>query len=119
VLDATADAYREHLQLGFAERLIAAMAAGEAAGGDKRGKQSVALRIVTTEDYPLLDLRVDDHEDPLSELRRLYAKSLERFQPFVACLPSRADPAGIVDRDMIEREVERFHARANAPTGER
>ena len=78
------------------------MAAGEAAGGDKRGKQAAALRIVTTEDYPLLDLRVDDHADPLAELRRLYDVSLERFQPFVACLPSRAHPAGITDRAVIE-----------------
>ena len=93
VVEDTADAYRDHPQLGFAERLLAAMEAGEAAGGDKRGKQAAALRIVTTESYPVLDLRVDDHADPLTELRRLHDKSLERFQPFVACLPSRADPA--------------------------
>jgi uncharacterized Ntn-hydrolase superfamily protein len=110
VLDATAEAYRRHAASEFAERLMAAMEAGEAAGGDKRGKQSIALRIVMTEDYPVLDLRVDDHPQPHAELRRLYAKSLERFQPFVACLPSRRNPAGIVDRDAIEREIERFHA---------
>jgi len=94
------------------------MEAGEAAGGDKRGKQAAALRIVTTEDYPLLDVRVDDHVDPLAELRRLYAVSLERFQPFVSCLPSRARPAGITDRAAIEREIERFQANRmrEAPT---
>ena len=90
---------------------MAALEAGEAAGGDKRGKQGAALRIHTTEDYPFLDLRVDDHEDPLRELRRLYAKSLERFQPFSACLPSRARPAGITDRAVIEAEVARFQTR--------
>jgi uncharacterized Ntn-hydrolase superfamily protein len=95
----------------LAERLIAAMEAGEAAGGDKRGKQAAALRIVTTEAYPQLDLRVDDHVDPLAELRRLYGVSLQRFQAFVSCLPSRARPAGITDRAVIEREVERFRAR--------
>jgi uncharacterized Ntn-hydrolase superfamily protein len=110
VLQHAADAYRDHPHAAFAERLIAAMVAGEAAGGDKRGKQAAALRIVTTEDYPSLDLRVDDHPDPLAELRRLYDVSLERFQPFVACLPSRAHPAGITDRAMIEREIEHFHA---------
>ena len=92
----------------FAERLLAALDAGEAAGGDKRGKQAAALLICTTEDYPFLDLRVDDHEEPLRELRRLYDKSLERFQPFVACLPSRARPAGITDRAVIEDEIARF-----------
>ena len=122
VLEDTARAYRDHAHLAFAERLIAAMAAGEAAGGDKRGKQSAALRIVTTEEYPMLDLRVDDHDDPMSELQRLYDKSLERFQPFVACLPSRARPAGITDRAAIEREIERFNAnrkRETSPASER
>ncbi|HEX2389594.1 MAG TPA: DUF1028 domain-containing protein [Casimicrobiaceae bacterium] len=119
VIGDAADAYRENAQLDFAERLLTAMAAGEAAGGDKRGKQAAALRIVTTERYPALDLRVDDHPEPLRELRRLLAKSLERFQPFVACLPSRANPSGIVDRAVIEREIEAFTARrANQATVE-
>jgi uncharacterized Ntn-hydrolase superfamily protein len=111
VLEDTFAAYRARADLDFAERLIVAMQAGEAAGGDKRGKQAAALRIVTTEIYPALDLRVDDHDDPLAELRRLYEKSLERFQPFVACLPSRANPVGIVDREVIEHHIERFQAR--------
>jgi hypothetical protein len=41
-------------------------------------------------------------------LRRLYDVSLERFQAFVTCLPTRARPAGITDRATIEREIERF-----------
>ncbi len=108
VLSETALAYEHAVGLPFAERLLAALDAGEAAGGDKRGKQAAALLICTTEDYPFLDLRVDDHEEPLRELRRLYDRSLERFQPFVACLPSRARPAGITDRAVIEDEVARF-----------
>ena len=120
VLEATLDAYRDHAALAFGERLIVAMQAGEAAGGDKRGRQAAALRIVTSEVYPALDLRVDDHADPLSELRRLWEKSLERFQPFVACLPTRADAAGITDRAVIERNIERWQeARRDARTRER
>ena len=110
VLDETARAYQARAGAPFAERLLAAMAAGEAAGGDKRGKQAAALLIHTTEIYPLLDLRVDDHPDPIAELRRLYEVSLERYQPFVACLPSAARPAGITDRAAIEAEVERVQA---------
>lgn len=115
VLDDTASAFREHADVPFALRLVVAMQAGEAAGGDRRGKQAAALIVVTTEDYPALDLRVDDHPDPLVELRRLYEVSLERFQPFVACLPSRVDPAGITDRAEIERRIERFHAQHTQP----
>jgi uncharacterized Ntn-hydrolase superfamily protein len=110
VIEDTAQVYDAGRELPFAERLMAAMQAGEAAGGDKRGKQSVALLVCTTEAYPFLDLRVDDHPDPLVELRRLYVKSLERFQPFMSCLPSRARPAGITDRASIESEVQRFQA---------
>lgn len=110
VIEDTAQVFEAGRELPFAERLIAAMEAGEAAGGDKRGKQSVALLVCTTEAYPMLDLRVDDHANPLQELNRLYVKSLERFQPFVACLPSRARPAGITDRATIEEEIQRFQA---------
>lgn len=110
VIEDTAAAYRAAHGMPFAEKLLHALAAGEAAGGDKRGKQAAALLIVTTEDYPALDLRVDDHAEPLAELRRLYDKSLERFQPFLGCLPSRTRPAGITDRAAIEAEIARFQS---------
>jgi uncharacterized Ntn-hydrolase superfamily protein len=110
VLDETARAYEAASALPFAERLMTAMEAGDAAGGDKRGKQAAAILIHTTEDYPFLDLRVDDHAEPFQELRRLYAVSLERFQPFMSCLPSRARPAGITDRAVIEATIARFQA---------
>jgi uncharacterized Ntn-hydrolase superfamily protein len=56
----------------FELRLIQALEAGQIAGGDKRGKQSAALLVVDTEDFPYVDIRVDDSEEPLEELRRLY-----------------------------------------------
>lgn len=108
VIEDTATAYEKGASLSFAERLITALEAGEAAGGDKRGKQSAALLIYTTEDYPALDLRIDDHEDPLKELRRLHEKSLERYQPFLSCLPSRGRPSGVFDRGVIEDTISRF-----------
>ena len=116
VLDDTAAAFEAHGAQPLALRLLDAMAAGEAAGGDKRGKQAAALIVYTTESYPALDLRVDDHPEPIAELRRLYEKSLERFQPFVACLPA-ARRSGRHHRPgrCIEAEVERFQAaRASA-----
>ena len=71
VIAATTSAFHAHATLPFARRLIAAMQAGEAAGGDKRGRQSAALLIQGAEDWPDLSLRVDDHPDPLAELDRL------------------------------------------------
>src|SRR6201987_441051 len=62
VLDDTAKAYAANQNLPFPQRLIAAMRAGEAAGGDKRGKQTAALLIHDTEEWSALDLRVDDHD---------------------------------------------------------
>jgi uncharacterized Ntn-hydrolase superfamily protein len=110
VLQATASAFEQSAGLPFAERLLAAMDAGETAGGDKRGKQAAALLVFTTEAYPLFDLRVDDHEEPLTELRRLYDKTFERYQPLLACLPSRANPAGVIDRAIVEERIARFQA---------
>jgi uncharacterized Ntn-hydrolase superfamily protein len=110
VLQATARAFIDAAALPLAERLLAALAAGEAAGGDKRGKQAAALRIHADEDHPQLDLRVDDHAEPVAELQRLYDKSLERYQPFIACLAGRHDPVGLTDRTQIEQRVARFHA---------
>src|SRR6185369_2847687 len=107
VLEDTAAAFRKAKSLSFAERLLSALDAGEAAGGDKRGKQAAALLVYTTEAYPFLDIRVDDHPEPLAELRRLYEVSLQRYQPFVRCLPSKARPAGITDRALIEEEIAR------------
>ena len=109
VLAETARVFQATQGMPLAERLILAMQAGEEAGGDKRGKQSAALRIHADEDYLQLDLRVDDHEDPLLELRRLYDKSLERFQPFLSCLPGRHNPVGLTDRALIDAQIERFH----------
>jgi uncharacterized Ntn-hydrolase superfamily protein len=106
VLDETAKAYIASEKLPFARRLIAAMQAGEVEGGDKRGKQSAALLIHGDEDWSALDLRVDDHADPLAELERLEAVSRERWVHFRQFLPTRKNPAGVTDRATIDAGVE-------------
>ncbi|UGY12864.1 DUF1028 domain-containing protein [Bradyrhizobium septentrionale] len=105
VLDETARVYSASEKLPFAERLIKAMFAGEAAGGDKRGKQSAALLIHGAEEWPLLDLRVDDHADPLRELERLEAVSREHWVPFRNFMPTRSNPAGTSDRAKIDAGI--------------
>ena len=84
------------------ERLMMAMLAGEAAGGDRRGRQSAAMKLVTTEDFPDLDLRVDDHADPLAELDRLLGLWWEQGEPRLALAPRRENPSGVTDLDTIE-----------------
>jgi uncharacterized Ntn-hydrolase superfamily protein len=106
VLEDTAKAYADGKNLPFAQRLIAAMRAGEAAGGDKRGKQSAALLIHGEEEWSDLDLRVDDHADPLAELERLERVSRERWVHFRQFLPTRKNPAGITDRAIIDAGIE-------------
>jgi uncharacterized Ntn-hydrolase superfamily protein len=106
VLDDTAQAYLANKKLPFAQRLIAAMRSGEAAGGDKRGRQSAALLIYGDEDWSDLDLRVDDHADPLAELERLEQVSRERWVHFRNYLPTRKNPAGITDRETIDAGIE-------------
>jgi uncharacterized Ntn-hydrolase superfamily protein len=84
------------------ERMLAALEAGEAAGGDRRGRQSAAMVMTTTEDFPDLSLRVDDHAEPLPELRRLLSVWRTERAPYLGNSPSKANPAGVHDIDVIE-----------------
>lgn len=62
----------EMAQGSLGERLLVALEAGQAAGGDRRGKVSAALLVVRDEEYPYIDLRVDEHSEPVKELRRIF-----------------------------------------------
>lgn len=99
---ATLETWQALPELDMPERLMRAMEAGEAAGGDRRGKQSAAMLLVTTEDFPDLNLRVDDHAEPLMELRRLLGIWRREGQPRVGMAPSKANPSGFTDMDAIE-----------------
>lgn len=77
VVEALQDSWEGSRSVPFPERLLTALAAADAAGGDSRGRQSAALYVVGegkgyggfTDRW--IDLRVDDHEDPVTELQRL------------------------------------------------
>jgi uncharacterized Ntn-hydrolase superfamily protein len=118
VLDATLETYLSNAGLPLAERLLAAMEAGEAAGGDKRGKQSAALLLQGEEEYPRLSLRADDHPEPLAELRRLLAVAHERFIPFSRAFPDAERPYGICERNVIDDMIARYRARRGLPAVE-
>jgi uncharacterized Ntn-hydrolase superfamily protein len=102
VVAETARAYEQQNALPLARRLIAAMKSGEAAGGDKRGKQSAALLIHDGEDYPLYDLRVDDHADPLAEIARLEEVARQRWMHFRRFMPNKREPSGLTDRSLLD-----------------
>jgi uncharacterized Ntn-hydrolase superfamily protein len=75
VPEAMAAAFEDSSAGSLAERLLAALDGAEAAGGDVRGRQSAALLVVPSAGEPwrrVVDLRVEDHDDPLAELRRLH-----------------------------------------------
>ncbi|KIY23122.1 MULTISPECIES: DUF1028 domain-containing protein [Mesobacillus] len=90
----TARAFENSKGKPLADRLIIALQAGQDAGGDKRGRQSAAVKVVSTEEYPLVDLRVDEHPDPVKELGRVYEVAKKELFPFVEMLPTKANPKG-------------------------
>ena len=80
--------------LPLAERLVQAILAGEAAGGETAAVQSAALLVVDRESFPYVDLRVDDHGAPLAELARLWTLYAPVADDYVlrAIAPTQAAP---------------------------
>ena len=84
-VDALAATFESNSHLELAERLIECLAAAQAAGGDRRGQQSASLLLVEKDagyaklSDTVVDLRVDDHERPIAELRRLFSLHRELF----------------------------------------
>lgn len=105
VVDAMVQSWSETAQSPFVARLISAMEAGERAGGDKRGRQAAAIIVHEGQPYPAIDLRVDDHADPLAELRRLIAVSEERFAMFRKAMPTRENFSGVLDRGPLDAAI--------------
>ncbi|CAN5886877.1 hypothetical protein BH23ACT11_BH23ACT11_22890 [soil metagenome] len=97
----------------LAERLVAALAAGEEAGGDARGRQAAALLVVQKAPQPdtglgiVVDLRVDDHPHPVAELGRLLNLHAEYAQISNAVFPSHTDVlTGASTHDLAETEAQ-------------
>ncbi|MEM7528416.1 MAG: DUF1028 domain-containing protein [Pseudomonadota bacterium] len=105
VIEETLASWLSNPDLEMPDRLLAALRAGEAVGGDKRGRQSAAIVIHRGQPYPWLDLRVDDHADPLSELDRLLAVARERFVHFAACMGTTERFEGVTDRTELDRTL--------------
>lgn len=104
VVDATFETFQKGGGLSLPERMLAALDAGQQAGGDRRGRQSAALQLVTTEDYADIDFRVDDHAEPLVEMRRLLGIYRRDVEPQRSIRPTRANPSGETDLELMEAD---------------
>jgi uncharacterized Ntn-hydrolase superfamily protein len=91
VVRAMATAFEHTLEEDLPERLMQALEAGQAAGGDRRGRQSAGIYIIAAEEYPWCDLRVDDHEGPVPELRRVLEVYKREEVPYLQVSPRRDD----------------------------
>jgi len=84
-VDALAATFESNAHLELGQRLVECLAAAQAAGGDSRGQQSASLLVVEKDagyaklSDTVIDLRVDDHERPIAELRRLFSLHQELF----------------------------------------
>jgi len=93
-LEAMKESFESDDSQPLSKRLLMALSAGEAAGGDKRGRQSAAVKVYGEKDFPILDLRVDEHPDPVAELRRIYGVAEEILIPLMDSLPTPEADAG-------------------------
>ena len=100
VLEAMAETFQNSTGQELSERLMLALEAGQSQGGDKRGKQSAALKIYHHEDYPWLDVRVDEHAMPVAELRRVLTIARLQLLPFVENMPKKGQAAGALPDDI-------------------
>ena len=115
VVKAMATAYERSAGEPLYERLILALEAGQAAGGDRRGRQGAGIQVLAEEEYALCDLRVDDHADPVTELRRVLEIFKAEQLPYAMASPRRDDFAPYLDvvlqvRDVIERDLDEKRA---------
>ena len=111
VVEAMAREFQNSISDELPERMIRALEAGQEAGGDRRGRQSAGMTVVNEEEYPWIDIRVDDHEDPVPELRRIYEIYKREEVPFLNMMARRGDFIPHWDavariRDEIEQQLE-------------
>ncbi len=118
VIKAMARAFEGTIDDPLPERLLGALEAGQEAGGDRRGRQSAGIRVVETEEYPYCDIRVDDHPEPIAELRRLFGL-YQQEEPFIQGMPKRENftpywEATLSIRDALEASLEEEEEAATA-----
>lgn len=94
VLDDAVAAFHAAPDAPLVDRLLAALDAGQEAGGDTAGHRSATITVFGAEAYPLWDLRIDIADDPLEQLQRRYELFRDEVLPEIELLPTRNDPLG-------------------------
>lgn len=92
-IDAVVETFVKQPGVPFAERLLRALEAGHHTGADREGERSATLYVMADEEYPLWDIRIDEAEDPVAELRRMHDVFLEEVVPIIERLPGRTGAA--------------------------
>lgn len=94
---AMVDAFESRQELDLAERLLYALEAGEAAGGEAGEVRSAGLRVTAGLSWPTVDLRVDWHDKPIAELRKLWSVYGPQMRDYItrASNPSAAPSYGV------------------------
>jgi len=103
VIQAMATAFEQAAAEELAERLLRALEAGQAAGGDRRGRQAAHVQVVHNEAWKYVDLRVDEHPQPIVELRRIFEVAKRELFPLRKFYPSRHHPGQDWDLEEYER----------------
>lgn len=89
VVAKAAERYRDMQGDDFVDRLIQSLEAGTRAGGDRLGERSATVFIVDVEEYPVWDIRVDEHHSPIEELKRLRQVFAVELLPHIRRMPRR------------------------------
>lgn len=94
VLDDMVTTYLAGTDQPFERRLLAALTAGDKAGGDKRGTKSAVMKIYSDQPYPQWNIRVDWSADPLPTMAEILdAINEDEFQQFLGRIPTKAHPS--------------------------
>lgn len=100
-LDAMRAAFLRDTSASLDERLMCALEAGDHIGGDFRGKQSATIQVVGDEEYRKVDLRVDEHTAPVTELRRVLEVARQQLFPFIGGMPKRSGTSLSLGEDVM------------------
>jgi uncharacterized Ntn-hydrolase superfamily protein len=101
VVRAIADFFKKSKEMSFEDRLLGAIEAGRDAGGQPEGQTSAHLLTYDRQPYPRVDLRVDVHEEPVGELRRIY----DWFKPLIPYYSMRSvDPRVPRYKDWLKQQ---------------